>query len=106
MVAIYGRLRPMATARNEVQVATKKSAKKPMKKKSDPKWMEAASAKMKASGTKGSFKKAAAKAGKSVKEEAAAVTKPGSKASPKLKAKANFAKVAMKFGKKKKAKKK
>jgi type IV secretory pathway TrbL component len=96
----------MTTTRSEVEVAAKKSAKKPMKKKSDPKWMEKAAADMKAKGTKGTFKKAAAKAGKSVKEEAAAVTKPGSKASPKLKAKANFAKIAMKVGKKKKAKKK
>lgn len=44
--------------------------------------------------TKGSFTKAAKSSGMSVQEKAASVLKPGSKASPAMKKKANFARNA------------
>ena len=49
--------------------------------------------------TRGSFTAAAKKAGKSVQQEAADVLKPGSKASPAMKKKANFARNAAKWKK-------
>ena len=48
---------------------------------------------------RGSFTRAAKKAGRSVQGEAAAVLKPGSKASPAMKNKANFARNAAKWKK-------
>lgn len=50
--------------------------------------------------TKGSFTKAAKSSGMSVQQKAAAVLKPGSKASPAMKKKANFARNAAKWKKK------
>lgn len=50
--------------------------------------------------TKGSFTKVAKKAGRSVQQEAKAVLKKGSKASPARKKKANFARNAAKWNKK------
>ena len=50
--------------------------------------------------TKGSFTRMAKAAGRSVQAEAAAVLKPGSKASPAAKKKANFARNAAKWNKK------
>ena len=49
--------------------------------------------------TRGSFTAMAKKAGKSVQAEAAAILKPGSKASPAAKKKANFARNAAKWKK-------
>jgi hypothetical protein len=66
---------------------------KAKKKKGDPFWMEKASSKMKAKGTKGSF-------GKATPSKIAAATKKGGKAAKK----ANFAKVAAKSAKKRKKK--
>lgn len=49
--------------------------------------------------TKGSFTRAAKAAGKSIQQEAADVLKPGSKASPAMRKKANFARNAAKWKK-------
>jgi hypothetical protein len=59
------------------------------KKKSDPRWMEKAAARMKRKGTVGSF-------GKATKKKVAAAKKKGGKAAKK----ANFAKVAAKVARK------
>lgn len=55
------------------------------------KWIQKARAKMKAKGTIGSFSRAAKKAGKNTAAFAASVLKKGSKASPAMRKKANFA---------------
>ena len=55
-------------------------------------WIKKATEKMKEKGTVGSFSKAAKKAGKSTSAYATQVLKKGSKASPEMKKKANFAK--------------
>lgn len=47
--------------------------------------------------TRGSFTRAAKKSGQSVQQKAASVLKPGSKASPAMKKKANFARNAAKW---------
>jgi hypothetical protein len=49
--------------------------------------------------TKGSFTAAAKKSGMSVQQKASSVLSPGSKASPAMKAKANFARNAAKWKK-------
>lgn len=56
------------------------------------KWIQKAVKKMEEKGTKGSFSKAAKKAGKSTKAFAKKVLKKGSKASKAMKKKAQFAK--------------
>ncbi len=61
------------------------------------KWITEADQRMEQKGTKGSFTRAAKKAGRSVGEEISAVLKPGSKASTKMKKKAAFAKAMRKI---------
>lgn len=56
------------------------------------KWIQKAVKKMKKKGTVGSFSAAAKRAGKSTTAYASKVLKPGSKASPAMKKKAQFAK--------------
>ena len=68
------------------------------------KWLQAARRTMEAKGTVGAFTRQAKAAGMSVEEYAAMVLRPGSKASPRTKKRAQFARTAGKIGRRKKAK--
>lgn len=81
---------------------SKSASKKRKRKGGNGKWIQRANAQMEAKGTKGSFTRAAKRAGKSIAQEAASVLKKGSKASTTMKRRAVFAQNMRKIAARKK----